>query len=316
MRRWLQRHVLHNAGTKSIALGLAALLYLHVFTSQPTEIELEIPLALRGVPEGLTWSGDLPQHARVRLRGVGVDLLKLRSGLETAHVQVDVMEARPGHYQRPLIADDVVLSPALRVQALEVLSPHEITLDFDRVLVRRLAVLPTTTGRVAPGYTMHGRIVAEPDTVVVRGPAEGMTSSGHVKLEAVDLTGLSDMVTRRVRVAVPPDYDADPQEVTVRVMIEKVVSRTFTQLPVDVLRSRGVLLRRLSPETGAVVVSGPAGVVESLRPEELRASIDARGLPPGGVYTLMASVELRRGEAAGSVSIEPVQPEKFEVELE
>jgi hypothetical protein len=30
----------------------------------------------------------------------------------------------------------------------------------------------------------------------------------------------------------------------------------------------------------------------------------------------MASVELQRDEAAGSISMEPVKPEKFEVELE
>ena len=103
---------------------------------------------------------------------------------------------------------------------------------------------------------------------------------------------------------------------TLRITIEKVISRTFTELPIGVLRSRGVSLARLEPKTGLVIVSGPASVVESLTAEELRASIDARGLPPGGTYALMASVELRRAEASGSVSIEPVKPEKFEVELQ
>jgi hypothetical protein len=123
-------------------------------------------------------------------------------------------------------------------------------------------------------------------------------------------------MTWKVPVVVDAGGKAIPSDVTLRVMVEKVVSRTFLRLPIEVLRSRGVQLTRLSPETGTVTVSGPMSLVESLTPEEMRASIDARGLPPGGTYTLMASVELRRGEAAGSVSIEPVQPEKFEVELE
>lgn len=316
MRRWLERHILRNAGTKLVALALALLLYFHVFTSQETELVLEVPLALHGVPEGMTWSGEMPTEASVRFRGVGVDLLKLRSRLQPARVRVDVVGARPGHFQRPLVPDDVVVAAGLRVEALEVVSPREIVLRFDQLLARRLPVLASTTGRVAPGYTVHGRVVVEPDSVSVRGPAEALEGLEHASLEPVDLTGLSDLVTRSAAVVVPAGCEALPSQATARVVIEKVVSRTFTHLPVAVLRSRGVQLRRLAPETGMVVVSGPVSLVESLEPEDLRASIDARGLPPGGVYTLMASVELRREDAAGSVSIEPVRPEKFEVELE
>ncbi len=316
MWSWLRRHTLHNAGIKLVALGLALILYLHVFTSQESETVLDMPLQLRAVPEDLTWSGDLPASARVRLRGVGVDLLKLRGHLERARVVVDLAEARPGHYQRPLIAGDVELPPDLRVQAVEIVDPRELFLQFDRLLIRRLPVVPSVTGRVALGHTIQGRVIVEPETVLVRGPAEWLASADHVQTENVDLNGLSDMMTCKVPVSVEAGGKAIPSEVTVRVMIEKVVSRTFVQLPIEVLRSRGVQLKRLTPETGTVTVSGPESLVESLTADEMRASIDARGLPPGGTYTLMASVELRRGGTAGSVSIEPVQPEKFEVVLE
>jgi len=316
MRQWLRRHVFANAGLKLIAFVLAVILYGHVFTSQENELVLDLPLALRGVPEGLTWSGDLDEEARVRFRGLGVDLLKLRARLERARVQVDVSEARPGHYQRPIVTDDVVLPPDLRVQPLEVVAPREIFLEFDRLLLERLPVVPRVTGRVAAGYTVHGRTVLEPDSVVVRGAAALLRGLEQVATETIDLTGASDVVTRRVGLALREGLRAVPPEVTVRVTIEEVVSRTFTELPVEVLRSRGVELRELEPRTGMVVVSGPASVVESLTAGELSASIDARGLPPGGTYTLMASVELRRAAAAGAVSIEPVKPEKFEVTLE
>jgi hypothetical protein len=316
MRQWIRRHVLHNAGIKIVALALAIILYFHVFTSQENEILLDLPLQVDGVPEGLTWSGELPSHAQVRFRGLGIDLLKLRARLGSARLRVHVGEARPGHYQRPLVSDDIVLPPDLRVQALEVVSPREVFLEFDRLLVRRLGVVPRTSGRVAPGYTVHGRVQVEPESVLVRGPEGVLRSFEYLKTETVDLSGLDDMLTQRARLELHEGCQAIPAEVTLRVWIERVISRTFTELPVEVLQSRGVRLRRLEPQFGMVVVSGPVSLVESLSPDELRASIDARGLPPGGTYSLMASVELRRAEVAGSVSIEPVKPEKFEVELE
>ena len=316
MRQWLRQHVFHNFGIKILALALAIVLYLHVFTSQQSEVQLDVPLELHAVPAGLTWSGELPATARVRFRGVGVDLLKLRARLGLALVSLDVGNARPGHYQRPLVAQDVNLPPGLRVEALEVISPRAVSLEFGREGSRRLRVAAGVIGRVAPGFMIYGRVITEPESVVVQGPVAVLDSMASVPTTVLDVTGESDMVTRRLALAVPPGCQVSPAQATVRVSIEKVATRTFAGLPVEVLRSRDVRLRRVDPETGLVLVSGPASVVESLNPDELRVSIDARGLPPGGVYSLMGSVELRRPGAAGSVSIEPVRPEKFEVELE
>jgi len=38
------------------------------------------------------------------------------------------------------------------------------------MLAKRLPVVARLEGRVAPGYTVHGRIVVEPESVSVRGP--------------------------------------------------------------------------------------------------------------------------------------------------
>jgi hypothetical protein len=314
--RWVTKHLFNHAGIKLLALALAVFLYLHVFASQENEILIDVPLELYGIPDGLTWSGDLPATARVLFRGQGLDLLKMRARLEQARLRVEVGEARPGHYQRPLVSEDVVLPPDLRVQAVAVESPREISLEFDRLLVRRLGVVARVGGRVAPGYTVHGPTVVEPDSVLVRGPEGVLASFEYLKTEVLDISGREDMVTRRVPLVLHAGCQAIPPEVTVRVTIEPVVSRTFTALPIEVLRSRGVEVARIEPQEGIVAVSGPASVVESLAAEDLRVSIEARGLPPGGTYTLMASVELRRAAVAGAISIEPVRPEKFEVELE
>lgn len=312
----IRERIFHNATTKIVALALAIFLYLHVFISQETETIMEVPLELAGVPEGLTWSGKLPETARVRFRGVGLDLFKMRTRFERARLVVEVGGARPGNYQRPLVSEDVLLPADLNVQAIEIESPHEISLAFDRVLTKKLAVVPKVGGRVAPGYTVHGRIVVEPESVLVHGAADPLQAATHVETELIDLTGQQDLVTRRVPVVVCDGCEAIPSEVTVRATVEQVVFRTFVRLPVEVLRSRGVHLKRLVPEVGSVAVSGPASVVEALEAEDLRVSIEARGLPPGGTYTLMASVELRSPTLAGAVSIEPVRPEKFDVELE
>ncbi|MBP6874983.1 MAG: hypothetical protein KBD56_02835 [Candidatus Eisenbacteria bacterium] len=312
----LRERLLHNAGSKVLALALAVFLYLHVFVSQESEAVMDVPVELAGIPEGLTWAGSIPHTARVRFRGVGLDLFKMRTRVEQARLIVQVSGARPGQYQRPLVSEDVRLPENLDVQAVAVESPREISLTFDSVLRKKLAVVPRVGGRVASGYTVHGHIVVQPESVLVRGPADPLASARHIETQPIDLSDQEDLITRRVPLLVCDGCQATPSEVTVRISIERVVSRTFARLPVDVLRSRGVRVKRLEPQTGSVAISGPVSVVEALQPEDLRLSIEARGLPPGGSYSLMASVELRSPSLSGSVSIQPVEPEKFEVELE
>jgi hypothetical protein len=315
MWHWLHRHLLHNLGIKLIALILAATLYLHVFFSQERDMIFDVPITLHGVPESLIGSGDLPSVARVRFRGLGLSLSKLRTDPQGARLLIEVGDIREGLLQRPLVSGDVLLPSDVGVRVVEVIEPKELHIEFDRLLVRRLAVVPNVTGRPAPGFVTAGRVTALPDSVTVRGPQQLVGSFEFIRTEPVDVAGLEGVTQRRVALRVPGRCEATPPEVAVRIAVDKVVSRTFAQLPVMVHRSGDVALRRLVPQTGSVVVSGPATLVDTLRTSDLRLSIDAMGLPPGS-YTLMASVELNRAFEVGAVSIEPVEPEKFVVELE
>lgn len=315
MRAFLRRHIFNNAAIKLFSLVLAIILYLHVFARQEREIVIELPLELQDVPAELTWSGELPPAAAVRLRGVGIDLFKLRTRTGEMRVTVDVSEARPGLYQRPLVADDVRIPRDANVEVLDIESPHQVSLAFDRLLTRRLPVTPMVEGREAPGFIEFGGVIVEPESVDVRGPEARVRSFEFVRTEAVDISDAEASITRRVALRPPAGCSVDPADVQIQIGLERVISRTFTDLPVEVLRPSAATSAGLSPQAGSVDVSGPESVVRALTADDLRLSVDARDLPTG-TYTVMASIELRRSLASGSVTVEPVQPERFELALE
>ncbi len=314
MWHWVRRLFLHNIGIKLISLTLAITLYLHVFFSQAREITLDVPLTLHGIPDSLIASGEIPDEASVRVRGLGLALAKLRTHPQGARVLIEVGEVHEGMLQRPLFSGDVLLPSEIDVQVIEVVEPRELDIHFDRLIDRRLPVVPSVTGRPAPGFVTVGRVAAQPESVNVRGPQQRLQSFEFVRTEPIDINGLEREAMERVALRVPARCTATPPAVTLRVAIDKVMSRRFSDLPVKVHRSGDVSLERLDPRNGSVVVSGPATLVDSLSAQDLRLSIDALGLPPG-TYTLMASVELNRSLEAGAVTVEPVEPEKFEVEL-
>lgn len=316
MWQWMRRNIMSNLTVKLFSIVLALALYLHVFVSQEREIDIDVPFMLHGVPETLTFTEDqLPEMVRVRFRGLGFELLKARSFATDIRLPISVGSSEPGHYHRPLVSEDVLIPRDIDIQVVEIISPKAISIDFDRLITRFLLVDPVVVGRPAPGYVKVGAVIVEPDSVGVRGPQRRLQSFGMPRAEAVDIAGSSAGLAKLVGVRVPAGCEAIPPQVTVRVMIEKVTSRRFTDLPVEVLHSGNIILRELTPRNGTVVVTGPSSVVSSLTADEMRLSIDALALLPG-TYTLMASVELSRQFRGDAVSVEPVEPEKFEVKLE
>jgi YbbR domain-containing protein len=316
MWQWIRRNLLSNLTVKLFSIVLALALYLHVFVSQEREIDIDVPFMLHGVPETLTFSEEqLPEMVRVRFRGLGFELLKARSFATGIRLPISVGNSGPGHYHRPLVSEDVIIPRDIEIQVVEIMTPKVISIDFDRLVTRRLPVDPEVVGRPAPGFVKVGAVIVEPDSVGVRGPERRLQSFGMPRAETVNIAGRDAGVAELVGVRVPAGCEAIPPQVTVRVMIEKVISRTFSDLPVEVLHSGNVTLKELNPLNGTVVVTGPSSVVESLTAEEMRLSIDALALLPGN-YTLMASVELSRQFRGDAVSVEPVEPEKFEVKLE
>ncbi len=315
MWHWMRKHIFANITVKLFSLVLALALWLHVFVSQEGELDIAVPFQLIGVSEDLSSSGEIPDVVRVRFSGLGFELLKVRSFDMGLRINLGVGQIEPGRYHRPLVSEDVIIPRDIHVRVVEILSPKSISLMFDRLVTRQLAVIPSLTGRPAPGFVRVGPVTVEPDSVGVKGPEQRLISFISPKAEVLDISGADAGITGLVGVRVPAGCEAIPPQVTVRVSVEKVISRTFADLPVEVFHAGNVSLKQMVPETGSVVVTGPISVIESLTAEEMRLSIDALTLLPG-TYTLMASVMLSRQFKSETVSLEPVEPEKFEVVLE
>lgn len=83
---------------------------------------------------------------------------------------------------------------------------------------RASAVLPRTTGSVAPGYQYAG-IAVDPQTVVLVGPQDLLNTLDSVPTEAIPLNGLTSDRVFTVRVLPPSGVTAGPDSVTVRIHV-------------------------------------------------------------------------------------------------
>lgn len=298
-------------GAKIICLLVACVLWAQVANNVATVQEHDLPLELRGLPDSLiVRSSSLPEEVRVRLTGSRFQfLLDDVFRREKGRVVVDLSSAQEGLNRIELNAGDVQ-GPA---RAEEVLSPQALSLTVTRLLVRRLPVRMMAEGALPEGSTLSGRPEITPPEVEVRGPERVVRSLDHVRTAPVPLGRRRSSFREEVPLQLPdPDVRLHPVEVVVEVGVDRIVERSFVNIPVRVFSEMDPSRVHIEPTTARVRLSGAAQAVEALAPQELAVVLQLGELVPG-VYQREAELVLPPGRGIEGGTVEPA---RFQVVVE
>lgn len=207
-----------NIGLKLVALLMAVLVYLNVFTDRPAVMMVSFPLAFEDLPDSLTLAGAVPAAVQAELRGTGKQLIRLR--LTEPRVEISLAGAAPGHYERALGAEDLPLAAQEGIKVERLIGPRMVELNIERKLSRRVPVRIEIAGQPADGYAARGAASAEPPTVEVRGPHSAVAALDTVVLAAVRVDHRRDTLETEVAAARLPEWTRmEPAQVRVTVPI-------------------------------------------------------------------------------------------------
>ncbi len=203
-----------NLGLKLVALLMAVLVYLNVYTDRPANMLVSFPVQITDLADSLSLTGPVPGVVQAELKGTGKTLIRLR--LSEPLLQVSLSGVERGHYERALSATDLPLAAFGGVEVVRVVGPRMLELDLDRKVTRRLPVAPRLEGSAVAGVDTTTRIVVQPATVSVTGPESVMAGLDSLVLEPVRIEGRHDTVRAQVAPAALPEWcTADPPVVTV-----------------------------------------------------------------------------------------------------
>jgi hypothetical protein len=296
-------------GPKLLALLLALAVFTYARLGADREGRLRVPLEIRNLPANLVLVGDPPRSIDLRVRGQGMDFLKLR--MERARAVLDLRDARPGRVQHRLGPADLMLTGDVQPEVTEVLSPRMITLDVDTVVTRRLPVRLALVGDLPAGLGFVSPLRPDPAEVRVTGPSEVLDNMESVGTESLWLDKLRGSVRAMLRVhSERKGVRVFPDSVAVEVDLEQVESRRLPPVPVVVVGAAADLIAHVEPESAAVTVSVPPDRSDAAISREVKVFVDATDLPPGR-HLLTAQVDLLSPE----LRLEGVQPGRFLVEL-
>jgi YbbR domain-containing protein len=305
--RWvgkrLNQRIVGNGRLKLFSIAFACGLWLFVnYAERDAEKTLVVPVEFQNLPAQLMINGTRDEYVDLRLRGPR----SLLSQLNSKKLRLDLREVRPGMASFRITADMLNLPRGVRLIRI---SPAQVNLSIAQIITRTLPVRLELLGKPPRGYFVK-ETELNPEKIDVTGPAPEVEKIHVVVTDAVDLSTLTQPVTRDVTLRGPEgsfiSYSKD--RVHVRLGITEVITtQEFRNLPIAVKNAVAPMVVR--PDRIAVTVRGPQLLVESLVLNEEHISADATGQGDGSI-TVPVAVALPPG-----VELVSQDPEKVELQL-
>jgi len=293
------RHPFRHLGLKTLAILLAALLWLTVSGEHIVERSLRVPLEFRNIPEALEIVGSAPDTVDVRLRGSSIVLSRLQPGEIVA--VLDLSTGRPGS-RLFHIRNDEVRAP-FGVEVAQVV-PSTLSLELEKSARRVVPVVPQVEGEPAPGYVV-GRTTSDPATVEIVGPDSRVRQISEATTEPVSVKDAKTRIRDGVTIGVLDSavHLAQPQNANVTVEIWPApLEKKLADVPVRWRNLSAGLRAQLSPQLVHVSVRGSQDALADVRGDSVQAFVDLAGLGSGR-YNLR--VQTDPSESFGVVAIDP-----------
>ena len=289
--------LLENVPLKAVSLGLAGLLWFVIAGEKTSEMGISAPLELQNFPKDLEVTGEPVDNVEVRLRASPGIIQRI--GPADVSAQIDLAGLAEGEHIIHLTDKSVRMPFGVKVVKI---TPSILTLNLERTLQKVVPVRPRLVGRPATGFEV-GEVKAEPAQVRIAGPRSRVQEMESAFTEPLSIEGAQSNVSDVVNMGLddPLLRVLGSPRVRATVRIQEVEGqRVLDGVRIEVRGGEGTI----RPAAARVTVTGPASLLASLTPADVRASVDLAAVTPAGAVRV--SVELAPGHAG--LSLKEVAP--------
>ncbi len=276
----------------ALSFVMAVGLWYAITVRERMEMQAEVSLTYRGIPDNLMVVDGLLKSYTVQLRGPRELVRALDT--KTLSASVDLSVLRRGTNVITLSPPSVLVnSRALDVMGL---SPNRLTLEVEAVMERTVPVEPRFNSPQLAQALKAENLRTIPAGVTIRGPESVVKKVNSLSLE-VPIDPQSEVGEREFTrpVAAPPQVSCSPGVVQVRYSISGIRGQ------LDVERTPAVNVRNAQnyhvvPGKVQLRVELPETLTTNKAYlDKIRVVLDVQSVPPGGRRIIKASVELPEG---------------------
>jgi YbbR domain-containing protein len=232
-----------NLGLRLVAILLACVVWFIVSAPRREPVRERLvtaPLSVVAMPNDLVITTEIPGQVAIRVRGRSSDLRALAT--MALDVPVDLAWVQTaGEIAITLRPQAINVPPEIEVVSIE---PNKFRFRIEKLLQSAVRIRPFLVGDVPSGYNV-GEPTANPELVLVAGPASQVLKMTEVATERIIMTGRTATFVQEV--AVVSDSP-----------LVRIISPLTTQITVPVLAEIGPNPLPATTGTAATDTSGTA----------------------------------------------------------
>ena len=271
-------------GIRLGSISLAGLLWLFVISENVYIVVVDMPIEARNLPEKHALKEEVPEYAKVRLKGTGRSLFKtiiLRRFIPGFKIVLD-LERISEEYD--FILNDyferypqkVSIPSNFDVSYVEVIYPTTIHISLDEYKEKVVTVNPAVIINLAPGFTLVGKPLVTPKEIKIAGSRNIVESIFSVETVSDTIKNANSqiLIDLELKTVSGQLIEYTPKKVLFKQSVQSISERIISEIPVQILNVEEEIQAFVSPQTVSLTVIGGTDFISNLRPEDLVISVD------------------------------------------
>ncbi|HWP92782.1 MAG TPA: CdaR family protein [Thermodesulfobacteriota bacterium] len=265
-----------NVGKKILAITIAVFLWFIANVEHDIEKSLSINVNYVNLPSDLVIVNKPPEKLNIRIRGSRTQLSSISP--RNIAFTVDLANASPGLSKFEVQTDQIKTPRGVLVTGI---TPAEIKVDIDKLMVKEVDVRPVIEGPADTGYEVVGVPTVDPSKVEIRGPRSIVSKVERLNTDSISVVGVRSKFTIQVPLKpVNPLVDVVKDEI-VRVTVdiqEQIVEKQFKNIDIKLVNFDDREVEPLGPMKAELEFEGPYSIIRDLNSDDINVYVDGHNL--------------------------------------
>ena len=271
-------------GIRIGAIALAGLLWLFVVSENEYTMVTDMPIEARNLPARHALGEEVPDFAKVRLKGTGRTLFKtiilkqfipdFKLVLDLERISEEYDFILNDYFER--YPQKVAIPSNFDVEYVEVIYPSSIHISLDEYKEKMVEVDPRLLIHPAPGYTLVGKSNVSPQTVKIAGSRNIVEEIGSVLTVPDTVHSATNQIKLTLELASVRGQliEYTPKFVLFEQDVQSISERIISEIPVKIKNEKADFQAFVSPQTVSLTVVGGTDFIAGLQPEDIEISVD------------------------------------------
>ncbi|MDX9923690.1 MAG: CdaR family protein [Ignavibacteriaceae bacterium] len=229
--------------TISFIVFFSLALWVSVSLSNEYYTTITVPIVFTDLPEDYIVGSSSAKEVRIGLKGEGWLLTKLFTGkLPIFEITLNKSSSIKNLSIRNFIENNSWITS--RMQVVDI-NPSQLTIDIDRVFIKKVPIKPRTKLSFNEGYGIASKVFIDPESVSVYGTMSNIRKIDSVETYEKEFKNIDEKVGSSLTLKPIPDVYYKRDNTLVYFDVQKTSDKTFKDVDVEIInvpRGREIVL--------------------------------------------------------------------------